>query len=648
MFYYLIAPLKSNAPLLTYSSTHPHKPFEIITIEIRNKQTQGIIIKEASKPNFECKNIQKSPLAWTELQIQLGNFIAQYYCASYGETFGIFHPLGAGDLGRDSTEASRREKAQNNAQESTPKASPKPPTDFHLNPLSPMQQEALEFCQDRALSLLFGDTGSGKTEVYFHLIAQTLRQNQSVLFLMPEISLTPQTEKRLKNAFGDIIALWHSKITTKKKQKILEGLEKGEIKIIAGARSALFLPLQNLGRIIVDEEHDDAYKSQSKPRYNAKDLCIYLSKRSSIKVTLGSATPSLSSYHLAKNENLLFRLKGAFYQSQKQVIFDNDENPLSPKILQNINAVLNQGKQVIIFVPTRANFKTLLCGTCGGSVMCEHCSVALSLHSKKNMMLCHYCGFSMPIPQACPTCQSEDFISRRIGTAQLKIELEEHFPNHSIAIFDKDHASTDKKLKAILNDFRDKKIDILIGTQMISKGHDFHNVALAVILGIDFVLKSADFRCNERAFNLLYQVAGRSGRKEDGSVLIQSLNSPFLADFLGDYEDFLRYELENRIHFYPPFVRLVMLRFEGKDDLLAAEHMTEVLTALRGVLKMGGDSAEFEIVGQGRSSIEKIANIYRYHILLRTTQIAPTLKILRALLQSHKSFEIDVDAIDLC
>ncbi|RDU72814.1 primosomal protein N' [Helicobacter anseris] len=617
MFYYLIALLKSNAPLLTYASQNPLEKYEIVALKLKNKNTFGVVIESTAKPSFQCKEVEKTNFYFTSIQIKLANFIAQYYCTSYGETFGIFTP---------------QEKNTDNA------ISPK--IAYHLKTLNQQQQKALLFCENKNLSLLFGDTGSGKTEIFFHLITKILNQNKQALFLMPEISLTPQTEKRLKDAFGDIVGIWHSKITNKKKQEILKRLQNGEIKIIAGARSALFLPLQNLGIIIVDEEHDDAYKSQNKPRYNAKDLCIFLAKQTDIKVVLGSATPSIQSYYLASKEKSIFRLKGTFFDSKKNIEFDISTEVLNQKLLNLIAETLKRDEQIIIFAPTRANFKTLLCNKCGNTIMCKYCSVAMSLHHKKNMMLCHYCNFSMPIPEKCPTCNATDFISKRIGTAQLAIDLQNNFPDIEIAIFDKDHANTEKKLKQLLSDFSKKKTQILIGTQMIAKGHDFHNVKLAIILEIDYLLKSPDFRCTEKTFSLIYQVAGRSGRKENGKVVIQSLNAVFLREYLLDYQDFLDYELQNRKEFYPPFTKLVILHFENKEENLAKSNMQNILSLIKNQTDI------FEVVGYGKSGIEKIGNIYRYHILLRSYKITQTIKILQKLLHSQRNFEIDIDPID--
>ncbi|MGX3045087.1 replication restart helicase PriA [Helicobacter sp. T3_23-1056] len=516
----------------------------------------------------------------------------------------------------------------------TPKVS-KNPYFFNLNPLSDAQKSALDFVSDKPISLLFGDTGSGKSEIYFHLIASMLNQGKTALFLMPEISLTPQIESRLKSAFGDLVGIWHSKVSQKSKKEILAKLESSELKIIAGARSALFLPLQNLGLIIIDEEHDDAYKSFKNPRYNARDCAMYLAKKCGIQVVLGSATPSLSSYYLAKKGGYLYRLKGVFFENAtKQYIFENAPTSLTSNLLAHIKSTIKSKKQAIIFVPTRANFKALLCQECGYGFACPFCSVNMSLHIKKNCLVCHYCGYAQIIPKSCPQCQSPNLTTKRVGTQQIADELQnafveskkdgEIFNNIKIGIFDKDHITTSGKLNKTLKEFKNGEINILVGTQMLSKGHDYHNVELAVVLGIDYVLNGGDFRSFERGVALLHQIAGRAGRKSSGKVFIQSLQTQWIKGFLGDYEEFLAWEEKRRSKNYPPFRKLVMIHCANKRQEKAKEQMHEILQ----ILKM---QKKIHIIGYGSNAIERIAGKWRFHILLNGEKISDILDALNAL-----------------
>ncbi|MDO7253724.1 primosomal protein N' [Helicobacter cappadocius] len=624
MNYYEIAPLKLNSPILTYQSAQTFQKGDILDIPIKNKILQGVVIRSCEKPNFSCKQAQSTPYYFGKNQIILGDFIAQYYCCTYGEAYGLFVPF------------------EKNTTPIITKTS-----SHYPNALNAIQKQALENIYKKPLALLFGDTGSGKTEIYIHLIIDTLAQNKNVIFLMPEISLTPQIEARLKKVFGEIVGIWHSKISSKKKSALLEDIKKGRIRIIAGARSALFLPLADLGLIIIDEEHDDAYKSQQKPRYNARDISLYLGNKNNIKILLGSATPSVSSYENAKKNNYLIRLQGRFFETKKQILFENKPTQITPTLLENLKNILEKKEQAIIFLPTRGNFKTLLCQECGHSIRCPFCSVDMSLHLNKKMLSCHYCGYCMPITLECPNCKSIEMSTYRIGTAQIAAELKELLPEASIAIFDKDHTSTQNKLKNILNDFNKNKIDILVGTQMIAKGHDYHKVNLAIILGIDYLLRSGDYRSYEYSISLLHQIAGRSGRKEDGRVIIQSLNSEFLKNFIGDYEKFLNYELTNRKDFYPPYRKLAMLHFSDKNEEKVIENMQKILNILKKNISETGLQNDVNIVGYGKSGIEKIALKYRYHIFLRSNTHTGILRVLNKIstLCQKMGFEIDIDPI---
>ena len=488
------------------------------------------------------------------------------------------------------------------------------PTDATLSPptLSPAQKKALNFILTRDKTLLFGDTGSGKTEIYINAICATLAQGKNVLFLMPEIALTPQMEKRLKRVFGDLVCIWHSKVSKAKKERILAHLD--SIKIIAGARSALFLPLTNLGLIIVDEEHDEAYKATTNPRYNARDLAIFLSQKQGIRLILGSATPSVTSYYHFLRQNCVFRLKGGYFDGKKNIIFDNDLENIPQILVDKIATALESKKQIIVFVPMRGNFKVLQCAECGSGVKCKHCSINMSLHSRKNALICHYCGYTEPFfdgKTKCKICDSTNFKALKIGTQEIYKNLSAHFKSAKIAIFDRDEVRSDSRLRKILSDFNDNKIDILIGTQMISKGHDYHNVELVAILGIDNLLNSSDFRANERATSLLFQIAGRTGRKNDGEVFINTQNSAFFRRFLGDYEDFLRFELENRANLYPPYARIALICAQNKDESKAKE-------ILQNAKKIVESTHRFvEIVGLNKAPIERIGGLWRYFMLLR-------------------------------
>ena len=507
--------------------------------------------------------------------------------------------------------------------------------------MSAKQQQALVFINNHQNSLLFGDTGSGKTEIYIHLLHQTLSKGKNALFLMPEISLTPQMEKRLKAVFGECLAFWHSKITSETKKQILQDLKEGRVRILAGARSALFLPLANLDLILVDEEHDDAYKSNFAPRYHARDVALYLAKIAKIKIVLGSATPLATTYARAKAQNAVFRLKGTHFQTQNHFTFCASYDALDSSIFSALEQNLRDSKQAIVFLPTRANFKHLLCGQCGESIECPNCSVSLSLHKKDSSLKCHYCHFAQSVPESCPKCGGE-LQSLRMGTQEFSEHLLKILPKANIACFDRDSITTQRKLEQTLEAFNQHQIDILVGTQMLSKGHDYHNVNLSVILGLDYLLYSSDYRAREKALSLMFQLSGRSGRKENGKVLVQTLHQGFFENFLGDYEKFLEEELTMRASLYPPFARLALVHFSQKNQEKSQQLMQQALVLLQDRIRV--ESLKVEIVGSGIAPIPRIANKWRYVILLRSTKVRDLHLALQPL---HTiACEIDIDPIE--
>lgn len=612
MKYYLIAPL-THSPLLTYSSNVPLQKGEFVEIEIRKSIKKGVVWEEIAPPDFQCKSAKSLHLFLLPHQIELADFIAQYYCTSIGKTLLLFTPY-----------------------------SQKPTELPKLNFSSPLklsshQQEALNFLLPRSFSLLFGQTGSGKSEVYIHLIIQAIQEGGNALLLMPEISLTPQMQQRLKEVFGEYVGMWHSKMKPKKKIEILEKIQQGKIRLILGARSALFLPIDRLKIILIDEEHDDAYKSQNSPKYNARDLAIYLGKKQKIQVVLGSATPSLTSYSLASSQNSIFKLK-KFYPSKNEMIFLKQKAELTPPLLEAIKSTLQANKQIIVFLPIRANFKYLICPSCGENIKCPFCSISMSLHLNKKSMLCHYCGFSQNIPKNCPNCDAEQFSSQRIGTAQITKELQEYFPPpYRIATFDRDHITTQNKLEKTLYDFQHHKIDILVGTQMLSKGHDYHNIGLAIIMGLDEILHFGDFRSRERALSLFFQIKGRVGRKEKGKVILQTFNPQFFD--IEEYEDFLKEELSFREGLYPPFSKMATLTFSHSNAQKAQSLMQDALKQIQ-------NYPSIQIVGSGKAFIEKINSKYRYIILLRSSP-NHIIKLLKAIQSLTIPCEIDIDPINI-
>lgn len=611
MNYYEVALLKSPLQKLTYSAFEelPIGQQVLVSIKNRKKLSTGVILKKVQQPPFKCNLIDSiTELFYSPQMLEVSKFISLYYVCSMGESLGLYTPF------EKSTQIIQK--------------------NFNSEiVLSKVQQRAFNFCNKNKTSLLFANTGSGKTEIYIKMIEKHINQGKQTILLMPEISLTPQMETRLKKVFSNSVAIWHSKIQKKKKEEIILGIQKGEIKIIAGARSTLFLPLNNIGLIIVDEEHDDSYKSEQKPRINVKDLAIYMGSRYDIQVILGSATPSLTTF----TKIPYIRVQETFFDTKKIFTYDESNLSLTPTIIDKLQDRINKKEQSIVFLPTRANFKYQICSDCGKSCECPFCSVSLSLHKNNRTLQCHYCNYTQQIVEKCPSCKTGTLKNYRLGTAELVEQLKEIFPNQVIEAFDKDSVKTNTQLKKILKSFNDNKIDILVGTQMLSKGHDYHNVTLAVILGIDSVLKMSSYKVREKTLSLTLQLAGRSGRSGKGEVLIQTKNKEFFQTYLEqkDYKRFLEEELHNRLNLYPPKIRLARVLFKHKNGLKAQEEMNFYVNQLLQHHK------EIQLIGFKESTIFKIANQYRYEILIRSDNTKKLLEFLHSITSPIASIDMD-------
>ncbi|MDD2356782.1 MAG: primosomal protein N' [Thiovulaceae bacterium] len=611
MNYYYLSLLNSPLQLLTYQSEQLLENGLQVEVSLQNKQVQAVVIDLCKKPEFKTSDIlHGTDFYFSKPQMQLATFLSNYYLCSLGEAFSLLVPF----------DKTLRCKAS--------------VSDLQDNiKLSPKQNEAVVFTQKNDISLLFGDTGSGKTEIYMKLFSLAIQEGKRSIFLMPEISLTPQMEQRLTAHFGDRVVMWHSKITKIQKEKILKRIREGSVDIVAGARSALFTPLSDIGLIVVDEEHDDSYKSSSRPRYNARDMAIYLGKHNRAKVVLGSATPSLTSY--AKFPS--FRLSGGYFESKKEYIYQTSLEAITPLIENEIIQTKQKNEQSIVFIPTRANFKYLICSSCGHKYLCPYCSVGMSVHQKTKTLKCHYCNFATQIPQVCPECEEPALKSARLGTAEAVKQLRENHDDLHVEQFDRDVITTQNKLIKILKRFNDKEIDVLVGTQMLSKGHDYHDVTLAVVLGLDNILNMSDYRAREKALSSLVQIAGRSGRKKEAKVIVQTFNREFFEAYIDDYERFLKDELEFRRGFYPPFKKLARVLFAHKNGIKAQDEMHAMVEKLKAFTTV-------EVIGFGASAIEKIAEKYRFMILLRAEK---STDLIKALLTCKTSLaQIDMDPIE--
>ncbi|MDN5054688.1 primosomal protein N' [Aliarcobacter butzleri] len=612
MYFYELTLLKSPLENLTFQSEKEIKIGTKVLIKLKQRKAldEAVIVKIVEKPDFKCTDISEiTSEFYDEKMLEIASFISTYYVCSLGEALSIYNPFD-----KNIKQLLNEEKFDSKIV------------------LSSLQEKAKEFLKEKKQALLFANTGAGKTEIYIKIIEECLNSGKQAVLLMPEISLTPQMQKRLEKVFAKSVAIWHSKITKKKKAQILQGLQEGSIKLIAGARSALFLPYSNLGVIVVDEENDDSYKSDSKPRFHTKDLSIYIAKKYNLQLILGSATPSSSSFLKIP----FFRLDETYHKTKKAYSFEDSDMNLSPKILNKIETTINSENQVIVFLPTRANFKYQICTTCGKSVECPYCSVSMSLHKNDLALKCHYCGYTQQIPNSCPSCKTGIIHNLRVGTAQIEEELKAIFPEKNIKRFDRDEIKTENQLKTILNDFNSGKIDILVGTQMLSKGHDYHNVKLAVVLGIDSVLNMNSYKAREKALSLLIQISGRSGRSGFGEVIIQTKNQEFFDYYLNEsnYEEFLQSELEFRKDLYPPYLKMAKVTFSHTNGLKVKDEMDFYV-------KLFKQNKNIEVVGFGQSPIFKIANKYRYEIILRSNNVKALLQTLHSINSANASIDMD-------
>ena len=461
---------------------------------------------------------------------------------------------------------------------------------FPLNPLNEHQQRAhddiAESFQTKNVCLLHGVTSSGKTEIYIHLIEETIRQGKQVLYLLPEIALTTQITERLQRVFGARLGIYHSKFPDAERVEIWQKqLSDGGYDIILGVRSSVFLPFRNLGLIIVDEEHENTYKQQDPaPRYHARNAAIVLAALYGAKTLLGTATPSIETWYNAMSGKYgLVELKERYKEIQLPEIISVDikelqrkkrmNGPFSPLLLQYIREALEQKEQIILFQNRRGFAPMIECHTCGWVPKCKNCDVSLTYHKGLNQLTCHYCGYTYQLPRICPACEGADLRNRGFGTEKIEGDIKLLFPEATVARMDLDTTRTRAAYERIIADFEQGKTDILIGTQMVSKGLDFDHVSVVGILNADTMLNYPDFRAYERAFQLMAQVAGRAGRKNKrGRVVLQTKSIDHLIIpqvIANDYEGMVDGQLAERQMFhYPPYYRLVYVYLKNRNETL--------------------------------------------------------------------------------
>ena len=629
-----------------------------------NKKTQGFIINISDKLPENCpvgpekirpikRVIDKEPLFGKEL-IEMAHWLSRYYLCTLGEAVFSMIPSGrretsAGGFGFEEEVGEKKK-----------------------NELSPEQSKAVEEILSASGLLrsarndggglfhyLYGPTGSGKTEVFLSLAEKILEMGKGVIYLVPEIGLTGQVVKAVADRFGNTAAVLHSGLTPSQRLSEWHRIMHREARVIVGARSAVFAPVPDLGLIIIDEEHDGSYKSGNNPRYHARQVAMHRCSTLKIPLLMGSATPSVEAWYGMQGgsivrHRLTKRLAGGEmpHISCIDLSYYPNDGCISKPLEDEINKTLAQNHQTILFLNRRGFTHFFRCNQCGYELKCKNCSVPLTYHKIENRLRCHYCGWSIYPPESCPQCGSLDIGSSGFGTEYIEAETRAKFPNARILRLDTDVLKNKDELLTSLEDFRQGKYDILLGTQMVAKGLNFPNLQLVGVILADAGLHMPDFRAGERTFSLITQVAGRAGRYfPDGKVIVQTYSpgkGPVLYACQSRIEDFYGSELaEREMLDFPPFSRLLRLVFRSFNKSLAAQTAADAVKILE-----EGAPRGMEIIGPAECPIEKINSSWRYQILLKGGSIIPLQNAARKLLfdYTHNQnvyIEYDVDPVSL-
>ncbi|NOT63869.1 MAG: primosomal protein N' [Acidobacteria bacterium] len=537
--------------------------------------------------------------------------------------------------------------------------------------LTPPQQTALDAIAEKLQDdkyhafLLHGVTGSGKTEIYIRAMAETVKRGKTALMLVPEISLTPMFARRLRQTFGDAVAILHSSLSEGERLDEWNRLRTGEARVCIGARSGIFAPLENLGLIVVDEEHEATYKQDESPRYHARDTAIMRALKANAIIILGSATPSLESFHNAQpnthqpaskytyvrlSERIAQRplaavqivdMREVFARHGKQQLFSDE---LKAAIAENYA----RGEQTLVLLNRRGFSSFALCRACGHTPHCVNCDVSLTYHKAEARLICHYCGHQERVPRACPECQGPFIAFVGEGTEQIEALLKAEFPAMNISRFDRDTTRRRGSFEKLLNEFAAGDIDLMVGTQMIAKGHDFHNVTLVCVISVDASLSMPDFRAAERTFQLLTQVAGRAGRgSKPGRVIIQSYHTEHYAlEFAQtqDYEKFYQHEIGFRREMrYPPFVALINVLIHHEDFAKAST----VATELARLIKEADAEKVLHVLGPAPAPLARLKGEYRLQVLIKTRYRRQAREALDAAMLAVKESGFDLRMVNI-
>lgn len=510
--------------------------------------------------------------------------------------------------------------------------------------------------------LLHGVTGSGKTEVYMQLIKKVLQKNQGAILLVPEISLTPLMVKRFYSRFGEEIAVLHSALSSGERYDEWRNIKRGNAKIVIGARSAIFAPVKNLGLIIIDEEHENSYKQGTHPYYHAREVAQKRAEINNIDLILGTATPSLESFYEAKEGDYEYlslpnRVDDKLMPpveiiNMKEELKKGNPSIFSGYLKKRLKKVLQNGEQAILFLNRRGYSSFVLCRSCGDVIKCDNCDISMTYHRDKNELICHYCGSSQTVPKYCPSCSSKYIKDFGIGTERIEREVKKIFPNAKVARMDHDTTTRKGSHRKILDKIENAEIDILVGTQMVAKGHDYPNVLLVGVVTADTIMNLPDFRSSERTFQLLTQVAGRTGRgSKEGKVAIQTYSPEHysvLAAKEHDYDYFYNKEIPLRKALqYPPFTYLVNITMVHKNKNKAEKAAEKLYNHIK-------EYKVKKIVGPSPAPIERIRGEYREQLMLKFDKIEVRTEVMKKIkedflkkISNNVKYNIDVDPISM-
>ncbi len=625
----------------------PIKPGDLVTLSFGKSKLNACVVEVSeARPALDEKiKIKKvsgrlsENWSLTEDILKLCQFGAEYYQYALGEAFFVATPP------KPEKELGVR------ARKSKPVKVP------FIKDLTQDQAQVVEQMRktieqkNDSVFLLQGVTGSGKTEVYIEIARTVLAKNQGVLILVPEIALTAHLRERFENALGEPIALWHSAISDGLRQDQFKKVKSGEVRVVVGARSGIFAPFKELGLIVVDEEHDQTYKQEERFRYHARDLALFRAKYLKIPVILGSATPSLETLQRSregKNEHLFLKRRFSAHASpelefvslidEPLIIHDEIRTPIAEVTIKRMQESIDRGEQVMVFLNRRGFSQFIMCKDCGWIKKCTNCSISMTHYHKKNELSCHVCGLKIKISETCEECHSHELTGMGSGTEALEEELGLLLRDSKIIRLDRDQITSQKRLEETLDDFRQLKANVMIGTQMLVKGHDFPKVTCVVVMMADMLLKWPDFRASERALQTLIQVSGRSGRADlPGRVMVQGydLDHPVLKVLRGEVSSdvFIEEELALRkLLFYPPFSRFVRYRFEDADQYQLKKKVEKLALLL----------SDERLMGPSEALLFRAHNRYRYDLYYK----APSIEALFRMSRKIKKWSND-ETLDL-